>query len=120
MTNELAMQILREMIPKFARCDTDVKKRTAINLAIKALDEQSQPESTIATGMMAERQDAVAEIDKLVQERKRVLSYEICKKTKELGKLIHQWSTLFPDEIMPSDYYRKEIGQYDILNEMDV
>lgn len=120
MTNNYAIQILREMIPKFARCDTDVKKLTAINLAIKALDEQSTSEDNTATEMMAERQDAVAEVDKLVAERKRVLSYEICKKTKELGKLISQWSTLFPDEIMPSDYYRKEIGQYDILNEMEV
>lgn len=40
MTNNYAIQILREMIPKFARCDTDVKTLTAINLAIKALDEQ--------------------------------------------------------------------------------
>jgi hypothetical protein len=40
MTNNYAIQILREMIPKFARCNTDVEKLTAINLAIKALDEQ--------------------------------------------------------------------------------
>lgn len=70
---------------------------------------------------MAEMQDPeAAEVDKLVAERKRTLSYEICKKTKELNKLIHQWATLFPDEIMPSEYYQKVIGQYDILNEMEV
>jgi len=109
MTNEYAMQVLREMIPKFARANTDVKKLTAINLAIKALDQQSTSEDNSA-----------AEVDKLVAERKRTLAYEICKKSKEFGKLIHQWTTLFPDEITPSDYYRKEIGQYDILNKMEV
>ena len=81
---------------------------------------KTKNENGTVTEMMNERQDTVAEVDKLVAERKRVLSYEICKKTKELGKLISQWTTLFPDEIMPSDYYRKEIGQYDILNEMEV
>lgn len=70
---------------------------------------------------MAEMQDPeAAEVDKLVAERKRTLSYEICKKTKELNKLICQWATLFPDEITPTEYYKKEIGQYDILNEMEV
>lgn len=120
MTNSYAIQILREMMPNSALFAKDARTQTAIRMAIKALDEQSTSEDNTATEMMAERQDAVAEIDKMVAERKRVLSYEICKKTKELGKLIHQWSTLFPDEIMPSDYYRKEIGQYDILNEMEV
>ena len=40
MTKEYAIQILREMIPKFARCDTDVKRLNAINMAIKALSEE--------------------------------------------------------------------------------
>ncbi len=39
MTKEYAIQILREMIPKFARCDTDVKRLNAINMAIKSLGE---------------------------------------------------------------------------------
>lgn len=40
MTKEYAIQILREMIPKFARCDTDVKRLTAINMAINSLAER--------------------------------------------------------------------------------
>lgn len=69
---------------------------------------------------MNEMQDPAVEVDKLVAERKRVLAYEICKKSKELNKLISQWTTLFPDEVMPTEYYRREIGQYDILNHMEV
>lgn len=40
MTKEYAIQILREMTPKFARCNTDVKILTAIRMAIQALQEK--------------------------------------------------------------------------------
>lgn len=40
MTKEYAMQVLREMMPKFARCDTDAKRLTAIRMAINSLAER--------------------------------------------------------------------------------
>lgn len=59
-------------------------------------------------------------LETLVSEQKRVLSYQITKKGKELSKLITQWVTLFPDEVAPTEWYQKNIGQFDILNEMEV
>lgn len=40
MTREEAMQILREMQPKFARYDREVRQQIAIRMAIQALKEQ--------------------------------------------------------------------------------
>lgn len=60
------------------------------------------------------------DVSLLVLEQKRVLSHEIVKTARKLNKLISQWSILFPDERMASEWYQKNIGQYDILNEMEV
>lgn len=54
MTKEYAMQILREMMPKFARCDTDVKRLTAIPMAIKSLGESKTMTHEEAVGFLQE------------------------------------------------------------------
>ena len=54
MTKEYAIQILREMIPKFARYDREVRQQIAIRMAINSLEERKTMTHEEAVGYLQE------------------------------------------------------------------